>query len=527
MAKSRILGPDGEPVELALLDQPIAEGGLAHVRQVWIDSIARGLTPARLTSVLERAAQNDPDDYLTLAEEMEERDPHYASVLSTRKRAVSSLPIVVEAASDDAQDGKIADFVTEMTRRAEFGHLIEDLLDGLGKSYAVSEIIWDRGAQWSPREYCHRDPRWFRWDRETGRELRLRDAADMLNGIALAPFKFIVHKPRIKSGLQIRCGLARLCAFMWICKAYALKDWLAFAEVFGLPFRLGRYGPTASRDDVAILKRAVAAIGSDAAAVLPESMKIEFVTGPQVGGGNDLFRVLSDWLDRQMSKAVLGQTSTTDAQSAGLGSNQANVHNDVRADIQASDCRDLEVTLNRDLVRAAVDLNFGPQVKYPRLSFHIAEPEDLGQLASALEKLVPLGLEVEQSVIRDKFGLPEPASGAKLLGAPSPPPPPPVTPPADPALNRRLALNRGLPRASRDELDRIADTGLDGWQEQLDPIMAEVQRLADDATDTDDFLARLPAALMNVQPEKLTRALAEAAMKARGLGEVTDDIGAR
>lgn len=489
MAKSKILGADGKPIELALLDEEIATGGLTSVRQVWVDSIARGLTPARLTSILERSARGDADDYLTLAEEMEERDPHYASVLGTRKRAVSSLPITVEAASDSAEDQRNAEFIEEMKQRPEFPHLVEDLLDGLGKGYSAVEIVWKRGAQWIPEAFEHRDPRWFRFDEKTGRELRLRDAVDPVFGIPLPAFKFIVHKPRIKSGLQVRSGLARLCAFSWICKAYALKDWLAFAEVFGLPFRLGRYGPGASRDDVNVLKRAVAAIGSDAAAVLPESMKIEFITGPQVGGGNDLFRVLSDWLDRQMSKAVLGQTSTSDAQSAGLGSNQANVHNDVRGDIQAADVRDLAATLNRDLVRAAIDLNFGPQKAYPRICFHVAEPEDLKGLADSLEKLVPLGLEVEQSVIRDKFGLPEPAAGAKLLGAPRPPAPVPQKPldPNVPALNRRLALNAdGSPvvapvddatAAQNERLAREADATLQGWLASVRTLLEQVQSL--------------------------------------------------
>ena len=37
------------------------------------------------------------DAYLVLAEEMEEKDPHYASVLGVRKRAVSGITPIVEA----------------------------------------------------------------------------------------------------------------------------------------------------------------------------------------------------------------------------------------------------------------------------------------------------------------------------------------------------------------------------------------------------------------------------------------------
>lgn len=46
-----------------------------------------------------------------LAEEIERRDPHYLSVLNTRKLAISQLPITVTPASSDAAHVKHADFV--------------------------------------------------------------------------------------------------------------------------------------------------------------------------------------------------------------------------------------------------------------------------------------------------------------------------------------------------------------------------------------------------------------------------------
>lgn len=519
MADPRILGPDGRPLDRQVLTTEIAEGGVMQLRQVWWDSIARGLTPAHLVSVLERAADGDLDDYLTLAEEMEERDPHYAAVLGVRKRAVSGLTPTVEAASDAASDVRMADAVREMTEAPAFGELLDDLLDALGKSYSVCEIVWQRGPMWMPVAYPHRDPRWFQFDRFDGRTLRLLGPEEPSNGRDLPLYKFVAHQPRLKTGLQFRCGLARLVAFCWICKAYALKDWLAFTEVFGMPLRLGRYGPSATPEDVRILKRAVQSIGSDAAAVLPESMTIEFTEPGNPAGAEQLYGQLCDWLDRQVSKAVLGQTMTTDAQSTGLGSNQANVHNEVRGDIQRADVRDLQVTLNRDLVRAFVDLNFGPQPRYPQLRLQIPQPEDLQQLTESLVKLVPLGLRVEESVVRDKFGLPDPDAGATLLAAPAAPAAPVADDP--PAGRGARALNRASPVLS-DAIDQLVDESLADWQEQLSEIVDPVEQLAADATDADDFMRRLAQLADTLEPAALIRGLAVAAYKARGLGDATD-----
>ena len=71
------------------------------------------------------------------------------------------------------------------------------------------------------------------------------------------------------------------------------------------------------------------------------------------GAGNDVFERLARWVDEQTSKAVLGQTMTSDN---GSSQAQANVHNDVRHDIAVSDARSLTGSLNRDLVMPYVDL---------------------------------------------------------------------------------------------------------------------------------------------------------------------------
>ena len=51
--------------------------------------------------------------------------------------------------------------------------------------------MWDKsGAQWFPKEYKHRDPRFFRFDYDSMDELRLIDMADMAFGIPLPAYKF-------------------------------------------------------------------------------------------------------------------------------------------------------------------------------------------------------------------------------------------------------------------------------------------------------------------------------------------------
>ncbi|MGQ0621347.1 MAG: DUF935 domain-containing protein [Panacagrimonas sp.] len=520
---AQIVGPDGQPLRKQELLQEIAGPTVTGVRQVFTGNVARGLNPERLAIMLDQAADQDARDYLTLAEEMEERDAHYLSVLSTRKHAITGLEFQVEAASEDAAEVKIADAVRELFAGDDFADTAEELLDALGKSYSVVEIIWDLSErQWQPLRFQHRDPRWFKVDRETRRELRLITDENSSEGVPLAAFKFISHKPSIKTGILLRNGLARVVAFMHLCKAYALKDWLAFAEVFGMPLRVGKYGPSATPRDVYILRQAVANIGTDAAAVIPEAMKIEFEQVGNVTGAHQLFEGLCEYLDKQVSKAVLGQTNTTDAQSGGLGSGQADVHNEVRKDILRADARQLCNTLNRDLVRPFVDLNFGPQKKYPKVTLPIPEPEDLTVLTESLTKLVPMGLKVSMATVRDKLGLPDPDGDEELLTAPAPPPSPgaggdPESDPQPPprAANATRRAKADLPQIQAARLDAETEPAMTAMIDRIKALVAEV-------TTIDELRDRLIELQPELDDEKLadTMRMAFAAASLAGRSDI-------
>ena len=94
----------------------------------------------------------------------------------------------------------------------------------------------------------------------------------------------------------------------------------------------------------------------DCAAIVPESMMIEFVQAANLGAMK-LYEERCDWLDKQTSKLVLGQTATTDAVTGGLGSGKE--HREVQEDIERADASQLSAILNRDLIRPWVQLEFG------------------------------------------------------------------------------------------------------------------------------------------------------------------------
>lgn len=507
---STIVDQFGKPIKQEKLKQEIATPTVSGVRNTWMnESVAGSLNPSRLASLLQSANEGEDLDYLTLAEEMEEREWHYGSVLGTRKRAIEGLDIQVSAGIEgDKKSEEIAEAVRKQLMRPVFEDLVSGLLDALGKGRSTIEIMWSTGTSWQPDKFVWRDPRFFQWHSEDSSQLRLRDESDETNGVELAAYKFITHTPRLKMGIVARNGLARLAAAAYMLKSFTVKDWMAFSELFGMPIRVGRYGPSASEPDKDVLRRALMNLGSDAAAMIPESMQLEFIERSNSQSGHNVFKELAEFLDKGISKAVLGQTGTTEGQAGKLGGLQE--MEDVRDDIKRADAKQLARTINEQFIRPFVDLNFGVQEDYPRLSFVIPEPDDTEQWTNALAKLVPLGLKVKQGVVRDKLGIDDPEDDEDLLGQ---------TPTTNSEIkevsanNHEVALNQ-----YQDAISEIAESALGDWEPIMNPVIDPIQQLVSECNSEEELKQRLPALIRSINTEQLIEHLTAQTLQARGVG---------
>ncbi|ESY52758.1 MULTISPECIES: DUF935 domain-containing protein [unclassified Mesorhizobium] len=509
----------GRKVDTAALKQEQAAPTIGSVRRHDALHPAAGLTPGRLAQILRSSIDSDPENYLALAEDMEERDPHYGSVLFTRKAQVAGLDITVEAAGDDAKSVEIADMVREFISRDEFEVELRDILDATGKGFSCTEILWDTSEnQWRPKRLAWRDPRWFMFDQVDGETPLLRNGG---SNDPLKPFGWIYHSFKAKSGLPIRGGLARGVAWTFLFKSFTIKDWAIFCEAYGQPLRLGKYDAGASEADKEKLLEAVTSIGTDYSAIVPVSMAIEFIKA-DLAGSHDLYEKRADWLDRQTSKLVLGQTSTTDAQKGSYAVGK--VHDGVRDDIEKADAKSLRATLNRDLVRPLVDLNHGPQKKYPRICIGRPDEVDIEALVKNVSTLVPLGLPVSKKTMLDKIGLPEPKPGEELLVAPR------AAAPVDPAANPdQLPPKPGqavnsVAGAKRDAIERAADAMLGDWMPLVSPIVAGLEAEIAAASSVEDVKALLAKRFAGLNAAAMTELLANSAFAARLAGEVDDQL---
>ncbi|SOC20657.1 DUF935 domain-containing protein [Rhodobacter maris] len=420
----------GNPVERQTLTKEVAAPTISGVRSPLSGYPGDGLNPVRLANILRAADQGDPVEYLELAETIEERDPHFLGVIGTRKRAISQLDITVEPASDAALDVKIADMVRDWLKREELQQEVFHILDCISKGYSATEIVWDTSeSQYMPGKLIWRDPRHFRFERQDLSTPRLLEEGGQ--EVPLPAFRFIFADIPAKSGLPLRSGLSRVAAWGWMFKAFTARDWAIFTQTYGQPLRVGKWAPGASEEDKATLFRAVANIAGDCAAIIPDTMSIDFVETKSVGASIDLYEKRIAHLDQQISKAVLGQTATTDAIAGGHAVGQE--HRLVQEDIETADAMALAAILNRDLIRPWIQLEHGPQKRYPRLKIARPKAEDLKLIADSLDVLVRNGVEIEEAEARARFGWAQPKPGARLLRPVSSGNQPATTDPTDPS----------------------------------------------------------------------------------------------
>lgn len=411
--KNREFNPD---VDTGILRPVYATVAAGDLNDRYSDYPSKGLTPRRLAKILREADDGNVRSQMELFEEMEEKDAHLFSQLQTRKLAVTGLPWEIQPYSQEPQDEVIADFIREQFQNIEnFDDVLIDLMDAVGKGISIMELVWgvNRQGRNVVDDILYVHPKKLMWSWEE--EQMMICTEQFPSGIELPENKFIVHNYKAKSGHPARSGIMRIVSWMYLFKNYTVKDWVSFCEVYGMPLRLGKYDQAASEEDKQELLNAIIRIGSDAAGIIPDTTMIEFKESNKTTS-SDIYENMARYCDEQTSKAILGQTLTSD--SGGGSYAQAKTHDKVRHDLTVADAKALAVTLRRDLIRPLVEYNFGTEANLPFIIFAADEEEDQKEKADVLNTLAAMGLQIPTSYLYKTFNVPKPDEGDEILNRP-------------------------------------------------------------------------------------------------------------
>ncbi len=514
---AQILDYLGRPVP-ALKRPETREIAAVSLQDRWSGYPSAGLTPGRLAAIFREADWGSLRSQAELFEEMEEKDPHLLSVMQTRRLAVLGLPWQIDPASENAQDKKIADFCREQLEDLDgLDSLLAHLLGAVGHGYAGAEPVWESGSQAVITRFNLIHPKNLTFVNSLE---PLVVTENSWQGEKAPPFKLVYHRYAARSGHDTRNGVLRVCAYMYLFKNYALKDWAVFNELFGMPLRLGKYEPSATPADREALRLAITALGTDAAGIISKSTEIEFVeAASRLSGTSNPYQVMALFCNREMSKAVLGQTLTTDTEGSTGTYSAGKVQAEVRRDLLEADAKALAKTVRLQILYPLVGFNFGWDQAIPRFAFQLAEEKDLKADSEMVKNLVGAGAKISQQWASEHFGYPLPEEGEEVLGATaaSPPPPPPTAP-----LRAVLPLRTGelelIPQdrqviQTQEELEALAAQAAAAAGEAVMKMLAPVRELLAAGASLEEVRGRL----LSVYPEMDVETLGELLHQARML----------
>jgi len=342
-----------------------------------------------------------------------DRDPHASAVLQTRYLSVAGEQWEIMAGEESAKGKAIADFVTDQLQRCNFKQAAQELLQGILYGFFCGEVMWKvTGGQVGIEKIIGKHPRRFAFTME--RELRLITRESGLAGAPVPDRKFITFSYGDSDNPYGKGLGQKLWWSVWF-KKHGIKFWLIFLDKFGMPTGVGKYPAGATTEQKKTLHEAIDAIHSETGVVIPDSMAVELLEASR--SGNVTYESLCEYMDKQISKAVLGQNLTTEVSGGSLAA--AKTHDDVRMEIKDADAGMLAECLNRSLIPWLVDYNFAGVSQYPTIRFITEKEETLKDLAERDAMLVnEVGLPLGLDYFYEKYNLPRPKAGeAVAMGA--------------------------------------------------------------------------------------------------------------
>ena len=235
-------------------------------------------------------------------------DAHIYSVLQTRWASVVGKEYNILPVSDNPKDKKIAEFVEETLYNTNFDFLRYTLLKSILFGFYCAEIIWKiENNQIVISNFIDKHAIKFIFDEN--RKLRLLTKDEMINGIEIPDKKFLLMQ---YGSIDNPYGRPLGESLWWLnsFKKTNIKFWLIYIEKFGMPTLLGKYD-TGLESEKETIQDVLNSVQTNSSIVLPEGIEVSLLEATR--NGNPTYDDLCNFLNREISKEVLGQILTTES----------------------------------------------------------------------------------------------------------------------------------------------------------------------------------------------------------------------
>lgn len=397
-----------EPSERVIGDLPL---------YLQLQRIGGSLTPIQVSQILRSADNGQTYLLVDLTNELRQKDCHLQGILEAFECAVADLEWQIDPPENaTATEAEAAATITSWLRAVPtLPDLFSHLAGGFVAGYAVAEALLAKSGRYlaptgfvleSARRFCFELTRgrlqW--WDQGGAGPSGTYPGVDFQ---AEWPGRFLVFQPRVVGDVQCREGLARPLMWAALFRNWDVRDWLSLAELSWKPWRHAEYDNEAEEEAIRDLESAIVNMTSSRVAVVPAgtNLKVEWPHG--LGPSGSPHAEFFDVMGREMSKCVLGTTTTVEL---GKHGNQSASQTGERVETRKMSARARKIAVcMSEFVRQLTRINWGDAVRAGAFQFDTEDETDLLQFGQGVAALVDAGLRsIPAKWVHDQAGIPTP-----------------------------------------------------------------------------------------------------------------------
>jgi len=371
----------------------------------------RSLTPESLSRQLDEFHAGNFRSIAQTWEAIERRDDVLQGVASKRKKSVSRLEWEVQTVDSSSeaenQRGALEHFynsliATNAIDQNQFGGfplLVQQMMDAVGKRYAVHEIIWHPASDGGLTGTFRFVPLWF-FENRMGR-LRFLARESDLDGQEMREGAWMT---------TVSDGIMESTSVAYIYKNLTLRDWLIYSERNGMPGVKGVTDALPGSPEWELASDAVEKFGAEFHAVMNRGTEIEAID--MTAKGNLPYPELVERMDRMIAALWRGADLSTISAPGGVG---ASLQRSETVVLETSDAKMISETLNAQVDRFIIRHLFNTDNCKAHVRLKTSSPQDITQDLKIFKELWSMGAPLSMTHIFERFGIPLPRNNEVVL----------------------------------------------------------------------------------------------------------------
>lgn len=451
-------------------------------------------------------------------------DGHLGGAYERRKDNVLKLEWEIDRGKAKSRQAKA---IQQMWENLPMRRIISEMLDAWYYGYQPLEVLFsDVNGVIVPRDIVGKPQRWFTFSPEN--RLRFLSRTAPISGEDAPPpnFHCVQHQATYENPYGF--PTASRCFWPITFKKGGVRFLVKFVEKFGMPWISATYPDGWKQEQIDSLFTQLQDMVQDALLVAPKSTEVQ--VSPTGSSANaEIYKLVVDWANSEISKAIFGHGSASDSTSGKLG-NETGAESSI--DTKTESDAGLVMDAMDTIIRWTTSLNWGSAVS-PRFVMYEKNTVDIG-LAQRDAILYGMGWRPTMEYFVKNHGMSE--EDFTLDHAPVETEPPPIPPaeakvqpppaegieeePTTPTADEEAFADLS-PYPDQNLIDEISDTAILDTKEEIDRMLKPVREFLEGKRDYTVALDGLSMLFPKMNTKQLEKKMTQLLFMADVVGRIS------